>query len=490
MANSGASRAGAARGQDGAGLDESGRNHLSVCVNGVFGHAWADGEKVTMLNKIAWVWLGVFMFACAGGETETPVATEADDLPDVLLGGKADAWDRLNSPERFARFLDEKLVYHLAELPLAGKANKMPWPASYWPTYQDSTNARWDGADSLSPMEKYDLAFNEWVIPPGFDELVPLDASCRSSEFDLEYYEKLGPAARWMSENRGHWRAHDGQDSDGDGTIDECDDKDGIDTWWGLCHAWTPAALIEEEPIHPVEFNGVLFYPSDLKALMLTAYDYSRAMVIGGRCRAQYVKRDENGRILDADCRDTNPGTFHIITANLLGRFGTGFAEDRTYNDQVWNQPVYAYAVDRVEEVDEKAALELLFPETEPPLSYPFNDDAKAWAEVEVTVQYVTESHPTREPILPNLNRYLRTDRYHYLLELDGEGAIIGGEWINGSASGPGGGFSNQPDFLWFPRGPLPNPTAGAHGTRDPRKNPHVSYSKVLKLFEESRAPR
>lgn len=443
-----------------------------------------------MLHKNAWVWIGLLALGCAGGEDISSESAEVDDLPNTLVGGKADAWDRLNSPERFARFLDEKLEYHLATLPLSGKANKMPWPASYWPTYQDSTNVRWDGPDTYSPMEKYDIAFNGWVPPSGFDDLVPHDASCRTDAFDVEYYEALGPAARWMSEERGHWRTHDGIDNDGDGEIDECSDYDGIGTWWGLCHAWTPAALIEEEPIHPVEVNGVVFYASDLKALMLTAYDYSRAMVIGGRCRAEYVKRDENGRILDPNCRDTNAGTFHIIIANFLGKFGTGFAEDRTYNNEVWNQPVYAYTVDRLEEVDEKGALELLFPETEPPVRYPFNDDAKAWAEVEVSVQYVTESHPMREPILPNLATYLRTDRYHYLLELDGEGAIIGGEWIQGGATGPGGRFSNQPDFLWYPRGPLPNPTATANGTRPPRKNPHVSYSKVVKLFEESRLPR
>jgi len=441
-----------------------------------------------MLKKIIALWIGLLVIGCATGENVSEDTLSNDDLPDTLLGGKADAWDRLNSPERFAKFLDEKLEYHLAELPLAGKSAKMPWPASYWPTYQDSTNARWDGPNTYSPMEKYDIAFNGWTPPSDFDALMPY--SCRGDDVDEAYYDALGPAARWMSEKRGHWRTHDGIDNDGDGDVDECSDYDGIGTWWGVCHAWTPAALIEEEPIHPVEVNGVVFYASDLKALMLTAYDYSRAMVIGGRCRAEYVKRDENGRILDPDCRDTNAGTFHIITANFLGKFNTGFAEDRTYNDQVWNQPVYAYAVDRLEELDEKAALELLYPETEPPAKYPFNDAAKAWAEVEVSMQYVTESHPMRDPILPGLDRYLRTDRYHYLLELDGEGAIIGGEWIQAGATGPGGEFSDQPDFLWYPRGPLSNPTAGANGVREPRKNPHVSYTQVVKLFDQSRAPR
>ena len=443
-----------------------------------------------MKARLSLVWVLSLAMGCAGAESEEGVEAVNDGLPDTLEGGKADAWDSLNSPERFAKFLDEKLEYHLALLPLSGKASKQPWPATYWPTYEDSTNVRWDGPDSLSPLEKYDLVFNDWAPPTDFDDLKPYPASCGTTDWEPGYYDALGPAARWMSEFRGHWRTHDGLDNDNDGDVDECHDRDGIDTWWGLCHAWTPAALVEDEPIHPVEMGGVIFYPSDLKALMITAYDYSRAMVIGGRCRAQYVERDDNGRIVNQDCRDTNPGTFHIITANLLGRFGTGFAEDRTYSDEVWNQPVYAYTVDRLEEVDETGALKLLFPETPPPERYPFNDDAKRWAEIEVSMQYVTESLPSRDPILPHLRRYLRTDRYHYLLELDGVGAIIGGEWIQAGATGPGGGFSNQPDFLWYPRGPLPNPGANTHGTPDPRKNPHVSYRKVLQLFERSREAR
>jgi hypothetical protein len=281
---------------------------------------------------------------------------------------------------------------------------------------------------------------------------------------------------------------HDGMDNDQDGDIDECSDRDGIDTWWGLCHAWTPAALIEEEPIDPVTVNGVVFQVADLKALMLTAYDSSRAVVVGGRCRTQQVERDENGRIKDPNCRDTNPGTFHIILGNLLGRFQTGFAEDRTYDAQVWNQPVHSYTVDAMQPLTEEEAIALLIAEPEGVSSYPFNEEALAWSEVQVSVQYVVESRQSREPMLPNHDGYLRTDRYHYILELDGEGKIIGGEWINGSRTDDGRGFSEGPDFLWYPTGPRPNPIAdGPQGPRAPRKNPHVNYRRVVELFEQSR---
>ncbi len=436
--------------------------------------------------RIFWAILSAALMGCSTPQTdELESSTEA---PLTLLGGKADQWDAINDPARFSRFLDDELEYALDLLPLDGEARKKPWPATYWPTYQDSTNVRWDGIDTLSPMEKYDLVFNGWEPSPNFMALRPYQGACAADGFDPEYYEKLGPAARWMSEHRGHWRAHDGIDNDEDGAIDECTDNDGIDTWWGLCHAWTPASLIEDEPVNAIEVDGITFYPSDLKALMITVYDYSHAVVIGGRCRAQKVERDDTGRILDPDCRDTNAGTFHVIMANFLGRFGVGFAEDRTYTAEVWNQPVHAYSVDRLERIDLDKALSLLVAEPGNMTTYPFNAEAKGWAEVEVTLEYVTESHPSRDPVLPNFESYLRTDRYHYVLELDGDDRIIGGEWINGSVTGPSGGFSGQPDFLWYPTGPWPNPSPnGIHGAREPKKNPHVSYTKVLRLFEQSR---
>jgi hypothetical protein len=416
----------------------------------------------------------------------------AEEAPDnasgiTLQGGKADAWDKLNDPQRFLRFLDKELEYTLADLPMDGSAVKEPWPETYWPTYQDSTNARWDGMENLSPLEKYDLVFNDWLPPEGFMDLKPYTSSCGASDFDPTYYDAIGPAARWMSENRGNWRAHDGVDSDGDGEIDECDDHDGIDGWWGLCHAWAPAALIEDEPVRAIVHEGITFYPSDLKALMITVYDSSRAVVIGGRCKAEQVERDETGRIVDPDCRDTNAGTFHIITANFLGRFNVGFAEDRTYNHQVWNQPVHAYNVDRIEEVDELQAMRLLGVDTSTTTNYPYNSEAKRWSDVEISMKYVVESHASRMPTGPEFDRYLRTDRYHYILEMDTEGEIIGGEWINGRSTDSQGRFSEQPDFLWYPTGPRSNPIAdGPHGPRDPRKNPHVSYSKVLRLFAKA----
>ena len=61
-----------------------------------------------------WVFLAL---GCASSVTNTETTSPSENGGGIiLLGGKADAWDRLNDPEGFAKFLDEDLVYRLADL--------------------------------------------------------------------------------------------------------------------------------------------------------------------------------------------------------------------------------------------------------------------------------------------------------------------------------------------------------------------------------------
>lgn len=390
--------------------------------------------------------------------------------------GKEDAWNYRNDPAGMARFAQAELIYTLADLPKSGEAANKAWPDTYWPTYKDSTNDRWMSKDELSPLEKYDAAFNGWEIEPGFMDLQPFDIDNCEDGFDKEYYEKLGPAARWMSNNKGNKRARDlvyrnGSDTP---TCDEETEK-AVERWWGLCHAWAPAAINEPEPTHPVTINGVTFYQADIKALIQTVYDSSRSIILGGRCNAKDVERDEQGRPTDENCRDTNAGAFHVIMSNFLGIHKMGFLEDRTYDYEVWNQPVQRFEVTQLTEVDLAKAIELTGLEGD---EYTYNPEAKRFAEVFATLTYITESHAEARALVPELAQYERTDNYVYLLEMDDAGKIIGGEWLQGRGGETRWGVSEQPDFLWFSTGP---------NTNFSRANPHVSYEKVKELIEQSR---
>lgn len=400
-----------------------------------------------------------------------------------VVDGKTDAWNQTNNPERFQ--LD--LVYNYEELAThsEGWAEQIPWPSDYWSYYEDSTNVRYHGSTTLSPVEKYDRAFNNWEPSMGFTEflsgnnldLLPMDVhvDC-SSTYDgtMEathdaYYDELGPAASWQHRNKGNYRARNGVDDDSDGTVDECggSDYDGIETWWGLCHAWVPAAILEPEPQRDVTVNGVTFTVSDIKALLITMYDRNSSLMIGGRCNEKEIERnEETGEVVLDQCGDTNAGTWHVVAVNMLGIMKRAFAEDRTANYQVWNQPVRGFEIHEQREVDESEALTLLGRSTDTPYVDQFDSpEAVRWAYVDMTSHYVTESSNTTEgPLTPNISTYTRQDHYEYILEINEAGDIVGGEWLPAY-------YSSHPDFLWLP-------------IQQRSGNPSMSFSKVKHLLD------
>ena len=360
---------------------------------------------------------------------------------DTAADGAVEAKERWNQQNDPSRFKGIELNYTLDELPTRGRAERDIWPSTYWATQDNSINVRWAHGE-LSPAEKYDKAFNGWLPDASFMALRPYERGDSCATFDTEYYERLGPLARHISEHMGNRAARDGVDNDGDGQIDECDDRDGVESWFGLCHAWVPAAMLEDRPLKSIEYNGVTFHVGDLEALLIAAYNRSGADLIGGRCNAKddEVKRDEQGRAIDVKCRDTNPGTLHVIMSNYLGLHSTSFAEDRTYNYEVWNQPVVAFEVSKMELISAEQANQRLGRDGQ---TYSLNPDAKTFYDVNASLTYITESHASREPA--EGGEYERTDRYTYILEVDGDGQIIGGEWYGASVE-------DHPDFLWRPR--------------------------------------
>ena len=81
------------------------------------------------------------------------------------------------------------------------------------------------------------------------------------------------------------------------------------------------------------------WYPDDIKALATLAWSTGRfrANQISGRCDAKDPKTFPNGRLSQQECFDTNPATFHLALANLIGRHGVPFIMDAAYDYEVWN---------------------------------------------------------------------------------------------------------------------------------------------------------
>ena len=283
----------------------------------------------------------------------------AVDRPDDTTAEvKPLAWSDADNPALFG----PQLEYRLAELPLQGAADVAPWAGNYWPTYQDNINYRWAGPESQSPAAKFGEAFGVEGVEEavskhhGIEKNADRTACTTNEECNADIGETC---ARRTGAESGR-----------------C-----IPTWWGICHAWAPAAMLFAEPKHAVEWNGVTMKVQDIKALLTLANEDVGTRFVSTRCNdddsQDRITYDEYGRpAVDGPCIDTNPATYHLLLANYLGIRKQSFVEDRTFDDEVWNQPLRAYRVKRLDEITGARANTLVGVRGEDGTSENFEGDA------------------------------------------------------------------------------------------------------------------
>ena len=127
------------------------------------------------------------------------------------------------------------------------------------------------------------------------------------------------------------------------------------------------------------------------------------------------------------ECRDANPGSFHLVLASLLSKGGIGskparsFVMDITRDDQVWNHPVYQYSSWM------GAPTELKINGSEDPLASWRAKGTKKIVDVYTRVEFGVENGPMIT-YAPSDER-TRAMMLRYTLELDDKGIVIGGEW-------------------------------------------------------------
>lgn len=355
--------------------------------------------------------------------------------------------------QRLETLMGTRLERNVENLPRQGSLETIPWPASYWPIYQDSINYRWSRGPS--PAEKYAYAFGLNV-----DQF--MDTVSRTNGI-------LSMSNRKRCSNDWHCR------SLGDGS--QCGKRRGersghcIPRWFGICHAWAPAAILEDEPRCPVRHNGVVFQPVDIKALITALYDGVQLQTVftGARFNGpdSPARKDQFGRYRDPARRDLSPGFFHLALTNVLGRYGRSFIVDVSSGAEVWNQPVYSYRVRQSKVMSPTDAARYFFRTRR----YPFNNQAEYIMFVETEFKYVVEMTDNGALVSTGrARRAVREKEYKYLLELDGQGNIIGGEWIGGSNE-------DHPDFLWIPV---------SRPSQDAVSRLGISYSNVMNLLQQS----
>ena len=451
-----------------------------------------------------------------------------------VRAGDKEPWDSANNPAN----IDASFEYRADALPLSGHGPE-PIPGDYWAVARDSLNARWNGPESLSPAEKYAMAFNRPQVPDlvslanGVDsqpgrKSCKTDADCNT---DPESYSDDGKCSIRFGREDGR-----------------C-----IPTWFGICHGWAPYAISEPMAVKPVvrkalDGTEIIFYPGDIEGLMSMMYTrLGRTEFLSARCNKDEskIKIDDSGRILDGECRDMNAGSFHVLATNMMGLRGKGFVIDQTWDDEVWNQPAYGYEIKNAEngklkeiskaqaasllgadmrmdallattkikkgeqkigeytasadaeytikltgngDVDlyvkkgeaasssaydcrpytgtadeeckvtlkagekvywmlecyaEESSVQLGAGRPDENAQYKYNTLAVRFLEVRMDFSFVEESRPAQTNHV--YSDFLTTKTYHYLLEADQDGRILGGEWIGESRK-------LHPDFAWWPK--------------------------------------
>jgi hypothetical protein len=313
-----------------------------------------------------------------------------------------------------------------------------PWADSYWPTYRGQTAYRY--ASSSRGESKV------WAENYSFAQANP--ASSIVSGGDGARISLLSPAEKYdfvVGDNNftlTNFAWNRGKVSSDDGI--------GVATWMGICHGWSAASSMGMpfigQNVTIISTNGipVTFYPQDIKALqsMRWANGAPQSRFVGGRCKVSHPTRNAYGRILDPDCYDTNPATWHLAVVNQLGKNHRSFVFDGDLGAEVWNFPLQSahyryFNPQTLEETQSWQSAQIPIERYTVDKVREFRSpDARSVVGIYMDVTYPIEIEPGASRIF---DAPTKTVRYIYDLELDASGSVIGGEWYSNA----------HPDFIW-----------------------------------------
>lgn len=224
-----------------------------------------------------------------------------------------------------------------------------------------------------------------------------------------------------------------------------------VQGWEGYCSGLTASTIRHPEPMKAVDAGqvggrrGVVFQPSDIKALLSCIYNRTTD--------------DSYLYLAPASARDRGPnmGTFHLALGNYIGRAGHPVGIDRTKGEESWNNPIYYYKVESIRDAGEADGFTYKTLHTTIIYSF-YGSDGSVQTDAETG-----ERHG-------NVRQAMSL---RYTIALDSEGRICGGQAL-----------SHCGEFLWIP---LYAPQA----TRDAKVqgNPYIDVRKVLAMARLSALP-
>ena len=174
-------------------------------------------------------------------------------------------------------------------------------------------------------------------------------------------------------------------------------------------------------------------------------------------------------RPANPDCRDVNPGTFHLVLTEFLGNLDPSrrrpFVMDRAIDTQKWNYPVVGFSTsgsgsgprpanlasgNLKENSDCKRSIEQAKDRGHEFFIGDVGSGVDCIVSIEVAVTLVNYAAPDRSSVAGR--KTLAPITFAYWLELDNDGYIVGGEWNFKKMQG--GTFQgSHPDAIWLPQG-------------------------------------
>lgn len=355
----------------------------------------------------------------------------------------------------------KQITYRLDEISTHGETSLDYWSGDYWRMNWGGTSYRYS---SGKKFKLYKKAVEFYRQPQEWINL--WDALSLASILDV--VEMWSPSEKYdllMGDEK--FTLTREQKAEGADFVDKTGQ---VESWFGICDGWSPASVfvpVPKKSVTTMGSNGITlkWYPDDIRALASLAWTNGdfETNFIGRRCEDSNPRVYANGRIVDEDCADTNPATFHLALGLLLGESQVPFIMDASLDAEVWNQPVLSYEFKYFNplKLSEQSQnwRDVMVPYDESfkkrdrfqkPLTRGYKKDGhyfdggiKAVVGVETTVVYLTEYEAKfYEKAQENVTERVT---YTYDLELhqkDGELIAMGGEW-----------HSNlHPDFLWVPK--------------------------------------
>lgn len=326
---------------------------------------------------------------------------------------------------------------------IGGVVERQPWSGDYWPYATGILGAR--------PFDADFLKLKNWLERFQFVN--------RSTAADLLKLEgaqalhRLSPSEKydlWVGDQNGSLTAS--MWAQGKDYFERFGE---VEAWMGICHGWAAAAIMDSRPTRMVQIVSydknwrIPLRPAEMKGLLSYSWAKNPYAVnfIGKRCEKKDPERDENGRLIDPECLDLNPATWHLAIVNRLGIWRKSFVLDTTYDYQVWNQPVVAYGYSYFNPktgvaTGDLSAATVKREEFEGDRFAKYRSpEVRQIVGISMVVGYTVETMSDERTEDSSGNDIIQWVNYRYDLELDEEGEILGGEWHQ----------SIHPDFLWTP---------------------------------------